>query len=306
MIPIKCLSINGHIDPRNNELVYLCLMGSRVPHKHFFDWYNENITYPTTQSIRKQHNPGSIPLGEDEDVPLDQRFVMWGDSDIPYIQNMTSPSRIEKSIKRGIYFTKIGAKITETSQPLDLGPFFKILKAYGKNMSSDGTESPLSILIDILFKQLKRDKILMLPHLKQCSLKELITNTPQMMEAAFSKSSLVESFVSSGMLDEKCKRCPDLYGIIKSFKINWSKVKGGKVWFLNQLNNVISEMMSEGDVVEEFYDDCSFPLDYDHDGNIWKLRSNADHLTSSKVLYHPSVVAKKNEDIRLSVEAKTS
>ena len=83
-------------------------------------------------------------------------------------------------------------------------------------------------------------------------------------------------------------------------------MRGGKLWFLDQLHNVISEMMSEGDVVEEFYDDCSFPLDYDHDGNIWKLRSNDDHLTRSKVLYHPSVVAKKNEDIRLSVEAKTS
>ena len=50
---------------------------------------------------------------------------MWGDSDIPYLQQMTSPERIATSIKRGIFFAKIGVKITETSQPLDLGPFLK-------------------------------------------------------------------------------------------------------------------------------------------------------------------------------------
>ena len=37
-----------------------------------------------------------------------------------------------------------------------------------------------------------------------------------------------------------------------------------------------------------------------------RLKSDADHLTRSKVLYHPSVIAKKNEDIRLCLEAQTS
>ena len=55
-----------------------------------------------------------------------------------------------------------------------------------------------------------------------------------------------------------------------------------------------------------FYDDNDYPLDRDHEGNIWKLRSDADHLTRSKVMYHPAVVAKKNEDIRMCVEAQTS
>jgi len=41
---------------------------------------------------------------------------------------MTNPARIEDSMKRGIYFSKIGAKITETSQPLDFGPFFLNIK----------------------------------------------------------------------------------------------------------------------------------------------------------------------------------
>ena len=185
VVPVKGLSISGHIDPISKEVGYLCLMGTNVPQKHFFDWYYENITCPTVLNIRQQLNPLSIPIGDDDDVPIDQRFTMWGDSDIPYLQMMTSPSRIQKSIKKGIYFAKIGAKITETSQPLDLGPFFKILKMSGKKMTSEGMEKPLMILIDIIFKQLKADKILLLTYLKECSLKDLLSTAPDMMASAF-------------------------------------------------------------------------------------------------------------------------
>lgn len=34
-------------------------------------------------------------------------------------------------------------------------------------------------------------------------------------------------FVSSGILDVKMKFCPDIHGIIQSFKENWSEVEGG-------------------------------------------------------------------------------
>ena len=48
---------------------------------------------------------------------------MWGDSDIPYLQEMTSLERIDVSTLCGILFAKIGTKIAETSQHMDLGPF---------------------------------------------------------------------------------------------------------------------------------------------------------------------------------------
>ena len=77
---------------------------------------------------------------------------MWGDSDIPYLQQMMSPERIKLSSKRGVFFAKIGAKITETSQPLDLGPHFKILKSTGRSMTSVGKDNPLTIMIDMIFE----------------------------------------------------------------------------------------------------------------------------------------------------------
>ena len=306
VVPIKGLSIAGHIDPRSQEVGYLCLIGKDVPQKHFFDWFYEEITCKTVKVIRELHNPISTPTSVDDEIPAGDRFTMWGDSDIPYLQTMTSPARIENSIKKGIYFAKIGAKITENSQPLDLGPFFKILKICGKTMSSIGTDKPFAIIINALFKRLRKDGILKLSTLKERSLIDLLVTTPEMIAAAFSKHSIVKSFGSAGMLDDVIHRCPDLYGLIASFKIAWQKVTGGKKWFINECSSLISEMYHNGEVSEEYYDEKNYPLDRDKEGNIWRLNSNADHLTRSKVMYHPTVIAKKNSDIRMCLEAKTS
>ena len=112
------------------------------------------------------------PLSEDKEIPVEQRFTMWGDSDIPYLQQMMSPTRIQQSLKKGLCFAKIGAKITETSQPLDIGAFFKVMKVSGKHMSSIGIDKPLTCTTDVLFKRLKKDKVLNLAYLKENSLKE--------------------------------------------------------------------------------------------------------------------------------------
>ena len=50
---------------------------------------------------------------------------------------------------------------------------------------------------------------------------------------------------------------------------------------------------SEGEVNEKFYDDHNFPLDNDHKGQVWRLNSNTYHLTRSKVMYHSTVISKK-------------
>ena len=97
-------------------------------------------------------------------------------------------------------------------------------------MTSVQIEKPLSIIIDILFKKLKKDKMLNMSTLKENALKDLLVTCPEMMAASFKESSLVQSFVDAGILYTKCKRCPDVYGIINSFKIDWSNVHGGKKW----------------------------------------------------------------------------
>ena len=59
-----------------------------------------------------------------------------------------------------------------------------------------------------------------------------------------------------------------------------------------------------GEVPESFYDNNNFPVDKDHDGKVWCMTSNADHIARSKVLYHPAVIEKKKEGILLCVQER--
>ena len=136
---------------------------------------------------------------------------MWGNSDIPYLNQMTTPERIEQSTEKDIYFVKIGANISEISQLLDLGPFQKILKVSSKHLMPVGTEQPLSIDIHILYKKLNQGKIVSLSHLKECALKDLLIMFPDMVTSAFTIKSII-------------------------------KVSGDKEWFMQMLPYLISEM----------------------------------------------------------------
>ena len=109
-------------------------------------------------------------------------------------------------------------------------------------MTSVGMTSPLTILVDIIFKKLRREKVLVLSTLKENALKDCISTAPVMFSSAFNKDTITKSFVDSGMLDEKTKSCPDLNGLIRSFKIDWTKVEGGQSWLLNRLCSEVSQM----------------------------------------------------------------
>ena len=160
-------------------------------------------------------------------------------------------------------------------------------------MTSEGVLKPLTITVNNLFGGLKGEGRLILSPLKENALKDLLITAPDMMAKSFNKDSVIKSYMDCGMLDEKYGRCPDLFKIIKSFKCKWEKVTGGKKWFLSNLPYVLAEMFSNGEVPENYFDENQYPLDKDNDGNIWRLRSDADHLTRSKVMHHPTFIAKK-------------
>lgn len=113
--PIKGLSINGHVDPQSEEVGYLCIMINDVSQQRFFDWFYKNVKCDTLANVRKRFNPMRVEMLPNEEIPVGQRFVMWGDSDIPYLQHMTTHQRVEASSKLGLYYAKIGAKITENA-----------------------------------------------------------------------------------------------------------------------------------------------------------------------------------------------
>ena len=95
------------------------------------------------------------------------------------------------------------------------------------------------------------------------------------------------------MLDVNTNICPDLYAIINSFSINWSKIQGGKQRFVSKITSAFSAMFKYG-VMHGFYDDeHEFPVDRDTNGIVYTMNSVTNHLCRSKVMYHDVVLKKK-------------
>ena len=100
----------------------------------------------------------------------------------------------------------------------------------------------------------------MLSTLKENALKDHTNTSLDIIAVSFSKHTLIQSFVSAGMIDDKTKTCPDMYAIIDSFKIDWNSVIGGKKWFIDMLPQCLSEMFIHGEVSEDFYKKINFLL----------------------------------------------
>ena len=112
----------GKIDPRNEDLGYICFMRENVKKNHFFDWFYNHITYPTILAIKIKHAPTFYTTFEDNHQST-IKFVLWGDSDIPYLQQMTEPMEIQDSMLRGLYFQRLELKLPSVSNPFTWGHF---------------------------------------------------------------------------------------------------------------------------------------------------------------------------------------
>ena len=53
-----------------------------------------------------------------------------------------------------------------------------------------------------------------------------------------------------------------------------------------------------GEILEYFYDEIKFPIDFDLKGSIYRLNRNANNMSRSTVLYHPSILSDKRDVIR--------
>lgn len=92
-----------------------------VKHLHFFNWFYNTITYAIIVAIYKMYNmfyEDDAHQGPQHDHHHD-KCISWGDSNMYYLQQMANPTKIEDIMNNVIYYSKVGAKITAPSQPLD-------------------------------------------------------------------------------------------------------------------------------------------------------------------------------------------
>ena len=98
------------------------------------------------------------------------------------------------------------------------------------------------------------------------------------------------------MFDAVTKACPDFLAVMTSFKIPWMRIDGGKDSFINQIPVCIVEMYKRGYLSETYFDSIDFLMDKDFYGNIITLRSECDHMSRSKVSFHPQVIGDQCRD----------
>ena len=145
---------------------------------------------------------------------------------------------------KGLYFSKIGAKITEYVQPLDLGLFVKLwsiqavtVPLYTRQLWSLCV-STLSLTSYTKTRQLCWKK---LNQKHDCA-----ATSPEIFAKSFKTDTIQHVFVDAGMLDVRPKLYPDIDVIVSAFKINWTKVQGGKAWFYPHITAALKKMYLMG------------------------------------------------------------
>ena len=111
----------------------------------FFYWYEKGITIPTIKDTQLRFQG----FGEEAafNVSPEHNTVIWGDSNIPYRQQLSDPIWIESSVDMGILYCKIGAEITDKVQPMDVDAGFKVMKSVTRTITSMGHSKYLFIYV---------------------------------------------------------------------------------------------------------------------------------------------------------------
>ena len=191
------------------------------------------MTYPFITSISKRFSPNII--SESEIIPDDHAILLWYESDIPYLKKLTHPDQMEQSLNRRVNNAKVGAKITDCVQPVDVDSGFKVLKSSGRTYTAVGRVTLLNISANSTFTKLQGERRLVLATGKHNAIIDCVYGEPKLMNKSFSSEIIKKLCVEYGMLDMTTNTYLDLYAIINLFSINWSKIQGGKQRFVSKI-----------------------------------------------------------------------
>ena len=108
---------------------------------------------PTVITTRERYEGINNAMGTK--VGAESNVVHWSDSDIPYLQQLAEPGRMEAVIGMGILNCIIGAKITDKVQPMDAGSGIKVLKTTAHTAICVGTENSLTKFVMRAFEEIR-------------------------------------------------------------------------------------------------------------------------------------------------------
>lgn len=67
---------------------------------------------------------------------------------------------------------------------------------------------------------------------------------------------------------------------------------------MKKLPDTILQFYKHGEILEQYYNDNAYPVDFDLNGKLYKLNTNSNNTTRSTVFYHPRILQHKWESIK--------
>ena len=79
----------------------------------------------------------------------------------------------------------------------------------------------------------------------------------------------VRSYVDCGVIDGDTHTTPDVFAIMASFNIVWTKER--RLWFISEIGEALNEYSKKGQIDESLFDKLCFTLDKDDKGMDYPL-----------------------------------
>jgi len=288
------MNVNAHLDARMNDKPgYFVLKRTGVKMDEFFEWYENAIIYPNCRLVRQSYSRVEIV---DEEVDFSLATRVWVDSDMGHINRILDLTVMERNLRRGIVYGKIGAKYTNVGQPQDLLSAFKVQRAISRTITAQGAETPLKMTLECGLAGLEREGRLDIPDRKKRAMIDIGATAPEVKGKAYTDKKTKEGWVAGGFADKATKTCPDLDGLIEAADVNFDKFPGGRVAFIASIPVCLAEMKRNGLVSEQHYDELGFPVDEDSQGNLWHLTAKSIVFAWSMPLYSDFQLRMKREE----------
>ena len=161
-------------------------------------------------------------------------------------------SVMEKNFSRRLLYAKIGAKTTMCFQPMDVGPFFKIIRYETRHCTTKDTDDPLRKTLEVGFSGLKSRGFVVLSPRKLSAIIDCASTAPQVKAKAYSKKLVQNTFVDSGFTSG-VDGAPNVHAVMKTSNVPFTSNPSLKKLFFDSLLGCTTEMYVNGSISEDFF-----------------------------------------------------
>ena len=288
VLKVKGLAVGADTKPGGDEYGYVLLSRGKANDdecdvsisEQVCEWYHKNIVLPFIEDIRKSKD-GTTFTSDDCHVDDSLRSIFKLDSELTYLNFLRRPEVSEENISCNIQIVKVGAASTESYQALDCGKMFIMLSETNDELTSKYETSGLKTEITNLLADCI--ELTMRNGAKKRAMIDCVSIAPASYQKSFTKNSIRDGFVTTGEISKSndgksyiC--CPNVENMMRQCKTTRTWTTEKKAWFYSTIVPCVREMLRQGYINEQFFDDNGFPMDTDMDGNKMSRDHSLDQI----------------------------